>query len=243
MIELLPATGCTGEELIDKINEIIAAVNAMSNTTSYNDLTDKPSVNGVTLQGAKTTGELMIEMADLTDYDTQMAAIATKTEVQTAQAAATAAATAAVQEQIAGKLDKNPSQATKADSMSKDGLLYVFDGNASKKVTLDAITKNVALELTSQKMVSGGSGKPLGLNLTVKPADWQLDIDSGLYMASVPAPGLDKDTQAIGSAAPESIDEFEKTPYYLAKIADGNVIMQCETVPSASVSVNILYWK
>lgn len=243
MISLLPSTGCSGENLISKINEIIAVVNSMSNVTSYSQLTDKPSINGVTLVGNKTTAQMNISMSSLADFSAQMNALATKTEVQNAQDAATTAATAAVQKQIAGKLDKNPEQTTKTDSMSKDVLIYVYDGNSSKKVTLDALTKNIALELTSQKMVSGGSSKPLGMNLVANRADWKLDGKSGFYMAKIPAPGFDKDTQIIGSAAPESFGEFEKNPYFISNIEDGYIILQCENIPSESVSINILYWK
>lgn len=143
MIELLPTTGCTGEELISKINEIIAVINAMNNVTSYSQLTDKPSINGVTLVGNKTTAQMQISMAGLSDYSSQMSSIATKTEVQNAQAAATTAATAAVQEQIAGKMDKDPSSTNEVNLMPSDGYVYITTTDGIRKIKFDKLVDNV----------------------------------------------------------------------------------------------------
>lgn len=241
MIELLPTTGCTGAELIAKINEIIAVVNGMSNVTSYNDLTDKPSVNGVTLQGAKTTGELMIEMADLTDYDTQMASIATKTEVAGAESRATAAATAAVQEQIAGKLDKIPTTTTETDMIGDGAYIYVSDGNESKKVKISTLTNNVGYKLTESKIVSGGSGKPLTATVQVKVAEWEITEDG--YIATVNLPGMTKTALVQASATPESMDVWMDTPFYLSEVKDNAVVLFAETKPAEAVGYNLLFWK
>lgn len=143
MIELLLTTGCTGEELISKINEIIAVVNSMSNVTSYNQLTDKPSINGVTLVGNKSTAQMQISMAGLSDYSSQMDTIATKTEVQNAQTAATQAATAAVQEQIAGKMDKDPSSTNEVNLMPSDGYVYITTTDGIRKIKFDKLVDNV----------------------------------------------------------------------------------------------------
>lgn len=143
MIELLPTTGCTGEALISKINEIIAVVNSMSNVTSYSQLTDKPSINGVTLVGNKTTAQMQISMAGLSDYSSQMETIATKTEVQNAQTAATTAATAAVQEQIAGKMDKDPSSTNEVNLMPSDGYVYITTTDGIRKIKFDKLVDNV----------------------------------------------------------------------------------------------------
>lgn len=143
MIELLPTTGCTGKELISKINEIIAVVNGMQNVTSYRQLTDKPSINGVTLVGNMTTAQMKIYMAELSDYSSQMSSIATKTEVQNAQAAATAAATAAVKEQVAGKMDKDPSSTSEVNLMPSDGYVYINTVEGMRKIKFDQLVNNV----------------------------------------------------------------------------------------------------
>lgn len=143
MIELLPTTGCSGEELTSKINEIIAVLNSMSNVTSYSQLTDKPSLNGVTLVGNKTTAQMQISMTGLSDYSSQMETIATKTEVQNAQNAATQAATAAVQEQIAGKMDKDPSSTNEVNLMPSNGYVYIATTDGIRKIKFDKLVDNV----------------------------------------------------------------------------------------------------
>lgn len=241
MIELLPTTGCTGEELISKINEIIAVVNAMSNTTSYNDLTDKPSINGVTLVSDKTTAQMQISMAGLSDYETQMSAIATKTEVHDAQSAATAAATAAVQEQIAGKLDKDVSSTRETDMLSKKAFVYISDGNQTKKVSLDTLTKNVGYTLTESKIVQGGSGKPLTASVWVKASEW-LETEQG-YIQTVNMPGMTKEAIVQASPAPEQMEAWSETPCYLAETEDDSLVFIAENEPSEDFIFNLLYWK
>lgn len=241
MIELLPSTGCTGEELIAKINEIISVVNGQSNATSYNDLTDKPSVNGVELQGEKTTAELMIAMADLADYTTQMQAIATKAEVAGVESRATSAATASVQEQIAGKLDKIPTTTQETDMLGDGAYIYVSDGNQSKKVKISTLANNVGYKLTESKIVSGGSGKPLTATVQVKVAEWESTEDG--YIATINLPGMTKTALVQASAAPEYMEVWMDTPVYLSEVKDNAVVLYAEAVPSETIEYNLLFWK
>jgi hypothetical protein len=76
-IELLHI-GCTGEELVDKINEIIAVVNARRNVSSYRELTDLPTFNGVELIGDLSAADLVIHLADVADYEEVVATLASK---------------------------------------------------------------------------------------------------------------------------------------------------------------------
>lgn len=241
MIELLPTTGCTGEALISKINEIIAVVNSMSNVTSYSQLTDKPSINGVTLVGNKTTEQMQISMAGLSDYSSQMSSIATKTEVQNAQAAATQAATAAVQEQIAGKLDKIPTTTTETDMIGDGAYIYVSDGNESKKVKISTLANNVGYKLTESKIVSGGSGKPLTATVQVKVADWE--STTGGYIATVNLPGMTRTALVQASAAQESMEVWMDTPFYLGEVKENAVVLYAKDVPSETIEYNLLFWK
>lgn len=152
-IELL-SIGCTGQELVDKINEIIAAVNGMQNVTSYTQLTDKPSINGITLSGNKTTTQLGIAMTELSDYVEQSEVLATKSEVETATTTATAAATAAVKEQIAGKMDKNPSSTAEVQMLSDDAYVYIYGDGTLKKIKMSNLTRNVELKMTSDDSIA-----------------------------------------------------------------------------------------
>lgn len=166
----LLSIGCTGQELVDKINEIIAAINGMSNVTSYNDLTNKPIINGVELKGTKTTFSLNIAVADAVDFSTSITEVlATKEEVEDAQESATEAATAAVEQQIAGKMDKNPSALSEATMTDGGAYVCVFGDGELKKIKLETLTNNVAFSIgqasTIDKVVQS-SGKLLTITGT-----------------------------------------------------------------------------
>ena len=55
--------GATVAEFVDKINEIIAALNNYRPVTNYEDLEGKPTLNGVTLTGALVTGDLLLNLS------------------------------------------------------------------------------------------------------------------------------------------------------------------------------------
>ncbi len=135
--------GCTGQELVDKINELVAAFNGLTNVTSYNDLTDKPSVNGVTLSGALETKDLGIEMTDLDDYAEVMDTLATTGDVDDAKKDAVAEAVASVKASLAAKLDTNPSNLSEVTNTTDDAYVYIYVDGAAKKVTLGTLVKNV----------------------------------------------------------------------------------------------------
>lgn len=145
--------GCTGAELVSKINEIVEALNAISPATSYNDLSDKPSINGHTLIGAKTTGDLDIAMADAVDYDDQMDVIGTKVEISEAQTAATAAATAAAQALVNSKIPSDPSDVIEVTMLNEEAFMYIIGPEGLRKVSLKNLTKNTALDLTTKKVL------------------------------------------------------------------------------------------
>lgn len=187
MIELL-SIGCSGQELVDKLNEIIAVVNGMSNVSSYNDLSDKPTINGVTLVGEKTTETLRFAIADAVDYSTTITdTLATKTEVESAQIAATQAATSAVQIQIAGKLDKNPSSTPEATLTDGAAFVYVYGDGGVKKIKLDTLSKNVALALdqkSSLERLIQSSGKIIGVKGTQDGSNTDFSIDEGYQLGT-----------------------------------------------------------
>lgn len=51
----------TTENLADRLGQISAQLSTMGGTGSYNDMTDKPSINGVTLSGNKSLADLGIQ--------------------------------------------------------------------------------------------------------------------------------------------------------------------------------------
>ena len=118
--------GCTAQEILDTINALIAAVNGgAGQTVSYNDLTDKPTINGVEVIGALTTPDLKIKITEAQDYATFEEAFASKAYADAMENAAVAAAQAAAREALAGKLDKDLSNLDLIAYMGDDASVLV----------------------------------------------------------------------------------------------------------------------
>lgn len=100
--------GCTAQEILDTINALIAAITGgAGQSISYNDLTDKPILNGVEINGDQTTENLKIKIAETADFETYNETVASKAYVDAMEDAAVDAAQAAALEALAGKLDKD----------------------------------------------------------------------------------------------------------------------------------------
>lgn len=143
-IELLHI-GCTGEELVDKINEIIAAVNSLRNVSSYNDLADLPVVNGVELRGEMSTSDLEIRLADAADFEEVSGAFATRDYVDTADTQTVEAAASAAQEVLDSKMDKDLGNITFVAAVGEEDYLPVVTDNGLRKVKVDSLANNVAV--------------------------------------------------------------------------------------------------
>lgn len=157
-IDLL-AIGCTGQELVDKINEIIAAVNGITPATSYNQLADKPTLNGITLEGAATTASLKVRISDTADYSAYEQAWATKTYVDDADSKTIEAAEASVKGQLDSKMDKDLSSLDDVQWLSDTGYVPVAVGGQLKKMTIKdaadyAIVKKEASYSASDKSIA-----------------------------------------------------------------------------------------
>lgn len=149
-IELLD-TGCSGIQVIDKINEIIAALNNVEQTTDYESLSNKPSINGVTLLGNKTTGNLLFALADASDYAALIATLATKAELTAAQLDTVNLASAAVQALLATKIDVSAANVTEATLINEEAYVYIIANDGLRKVSIKNLTSNVALKTVSSK--------------------------------------------------------------------------------------------
>lgn len=149
MIELINI-GISAADLVAKINEIIAAVNSLANVSDYEQLTNKPTLNGVEISGTLTTGDVGINLADTDDYASVVASLATKAEVQTAQETAVSTAQANATALVAGKMDVNPDNVNEATMLNGNAYVYVYGDGALKKVKLSALTSNVALTMETK---------------------------------------------------------------------------------------------
>jgi len=126
--------GCTFADIIDTVNAILAVLNDGSGiSVSYEDLEHKPTINGVELSGALTTGDLLLALSACTGYEALIDTLATKAYADAAKTAAVAAAQTAAQTALDSKMDKNLGNISAVD---------VFDGNALIPiVTNDGIKK------------------------------------------------------------------------------------------------------
>lgn len=148
------SVGCTGQQLVDKINEIISAVNGIDPTTNYENLTNKPSINGVTLLGNKNTAALLVAMSGCTDYSAQMATLATKSELSTVETSATNAATQAATALVNGKIPSDSTSVSEATMLNEEAFVYVTGPDGLKKVSIKNLTKNVDMSVQMKSKIS-----------------------------------------------------------------------------------------
>lgn len=191
MIELINI-GISAADLVAKINEIIAAVNSLANVSDYEQLTNKPTLNGVEISGALVTKDVNINLADTDDYASVVASLATKAEVQTAQETAVSTAQANATALVAGKMDVDPTNVNEATMLSGNAYVYVYGDGALKKVKLSTLTSNVALTMETkdsydsavakQKRILTLSGDQNGNNVDYTCKDGYVTGTSDLYL-------------------------------------------------------------
>lgn len=141
--------GCTGAQLVAKINEIISALNGVEQTTDYEALTNKPSINGVTLLGNKTTGNLLFELADAGDYSTLIATLATKAELTAAETNIIDLASEAVKSELASRIPMDYSEVNESTMINDAAYIYVLSKEGLRKVSIANLCNNVALKTVS----------------------------------------------------------------------------------------------
>lgn len=147
--------GCSGWEVIDAINALIAAHNDGESqaTISYNDLTDKPTINGVVLSGANTTADLLLTLAACTDYQTIMDTLATKNYSDAGDQAIVDAAEAAAQAVLDSKLDKDLGNLSVVSSLSEEDYVLLVTGNGPRIVRIDRLSDNVAVRTVTTRVL------------------------------------------------------------------------------------------
>jgi hypothetical protein len=142
--------GCSGQDIIDTVNAIIASLNSGGGLSiSYNDLTDKPTINGVEIAGALTTTLLRIAMSDTEGYAALLQTLATKAYADAVKTEALSAAQTAVNAALDSKMDKDLGNIEIASSVGDDAYIAVVSGGKIVKIT----TKSLATytELVSRR--------------------------------------------------------------------------------------------
>lgn len=188
-------TGATAGQIIDTINALIAAHNEGQNpvSVSYEDLTHRPTLNGVVISGDMTTQSAKIKITETEDYAVFEATNATKGYADEAKDDAIAAAQAAVQDELDNKLDKDLGNIEEVDAFSGKAIVPIITGDGIKKTTLDNVaafaeTRTAAsrTELSSavkeQLKVLPLTGDQNGRNTTYACADGYTMSTSCLYL-------------------------------------------------------------
>ena len=129
--------GCSGADIIDTVNAIIARLNDGSGQRiSYNDLDNLPVVNGVELKGTLSTADLLIAISGCSDYQSVMATLATKTELASMKTEAVTAAESAAQQALDSKLDKDLGNIERVDAFSGDAMIPIVTSDGIRKTSL-----------------------------------------------------------------------------------------------------------
>lgn len=146
-------TGCTGQEVIDTINALVAAHNEGQApvSVSYEDLSHKPKLNGVEISGDMTTKSAKIKILDAEDYDTYEEAWATKAYADQAKSEAVAEAQAAVEEALDSKLDKDLGNIEAVDAFPGDAVIPIVTGSGVKKTTLSNVAAYTEITSTASR--------------------------------------------------------------------------------------------
>lgn len=151
-----------------------------------------------------------------------------------------------IKEELTDELEKQYSKMQLSDmkevkSLAEDDKLTIVTDSGMRKISIDSLAGNIANKLTESKIVSGGGSKPLTAAVQVKVTDWESTEDG--YIATVNLPGMTKNALVQASAAPESMEVWMDTPFYLGEVKDNAVVLYAEAVPSETIEYNLLYWK
>lgn len=139
MIDLI-SVGLSGQELVDKVNEVIAAINDMANVSSFSQLSGKPTINGVTVNGNLSLTDLGMTMEHIPGYDDLTAAMLTSDDVETITLDAVDAAETAVASDLDGKMDKDIRSYTQLlNNLNGSELLAVVKEGVAYKMTLKTL--------------------------------------------------------------------------------------------------------
>lgn len=166
--------GLNAADLVAKINEIIAAVNSIQPTTSYDDLNNKPMINGVELSGNKTTANLSIALSAATDYASLMQTLATKQYADNGDAAAVVAAQSAAAEALSGKLNtdlsnidassiREENDVPEVGSLGEEDYITIITSAGARKIKVWRLSDNITVRSVSSTAISKSTSSQLAV--------------------------------------------------------------------------------
>ncbi len=244
--------GCTGQQVIDTINAIIARLNEGSGQTiSYKDLSDKPTINGVELDGNKSTPELSIAIKETTDYNTLIDTLATKSYANEAKNEAVAAAETAVRTALESKLEKDLSNITAASTLSDDGYILVVTEGDVKKVKMELVSAYAEQKNTVNQQNTTGNAQPAAaaaggsssteetFMVSLEPEDWQ-ENDIWGHVAVVRDDRANGVRSAFSTPGTETLSTWSESPACLVAVEDGALVYASpKACPTGTLVMNV----
>ena len=152
--------GCTGEELVNAVNDIISAINEYARPTSYLELSDKPKINGVDLTEDSTTQTLKIKVAETEDYSTLGETFVTNKEIANFETNVMQEVSSLVNTALENKMDKNMSELEEVSVANDQSTIYISASDGSmKRITLATLarlveTKSIATKTSVETAVA-----------------------------------------------------------------------------------------
>lgn len=144
--------GCTGEELVNAVNEIISSINEYARPTSYLELSDRPKINGADLTEESTTQSLNIKVSETEDYSVLGETFVSKAEISNFETDIVNEVTSVVNTALENKMDKNMGELEEVSVANDQSTIYISAADGSmKRITLATLARLVETKSIATK--------------------------------------------------------------------------------------------
>lgn len=144
--------GCTGEELVNAVNEIISSINEYARPTSYLELSDRPKINGADLTEESTTQSLNIKVSETEDYSVLGETFVSKAEISNFETDIVSEVTSVVNTALENKMDKNMGELEEVSVANDQSTIYISASDGSmKRITLATLARLVETKSIATK--------------------------------------------------------------------------------------------
>lgn len=144
--------GCTGEELVNAVNEIISSINEYARPTSYLELSDRPKINGADLTEESTTQSLNIKVSETEDYSVLGETFVSKAEISNFETDIVREVTSVVNTALENKMDKNMGELEEVSVANDQSTIYISAADGSmKRITLATLARLVETKSIATK--------------------------------------------------------------------------------------------
>lgn len=144
--------GCTGEELVNAVNEIISSINEYARPTSYLELSDRPKINGADLTEESTTQSLNIKVSETEDYSVLGETFVSKAEISNFETDIVSEVASVVNTALENKMDKNMGELEEVSVANDQSTIYISAADGSmKRITLATLARLVETKSIATK--------------------------------------------------------------------------------------------